>query len=93
MTYRLTEQAEADLADIYANGAVTFGDEAATNYIEGLFQTFTLLSRFPKIARERRELWQPARVHPYGMHLIVYRTEADGSVLVIRLRHAHEDWR
>lgn len=92
MTYRLTEEAEDDLAEIYADGELTFGEAAASAYIEGLYQIFALLSKFPQIARERRELPTSVRIHPYGAHLIVYRTQADESVIIVRVRHAHEDW-
>ena len=43
------------------------------------------------MARERPELVPPARVHPCGPHIILYVVDAAG-VLIVRVRHAREDW-
>ncbi len=51
-----------------------------------------VIAASPQIARERNELSPPARIHPCGSHVIVYVTEPDGDVLVVRVRHAREDW-
>ncbi|KIV68650.1 ParE toxin protein [Rhizobium sp. UR51a] len=32
------------------------------------------------------------RIHPFRAHLVVYRVEADDDVLIVRVRHGHEDW-
>ncbi|PBB64827.1 plasmid stabilization protein ParE [Mesorhizobium sp. WSM4312] len=34
----------------------------------------------------------PMRIHPFKAHLVVYRIEADGHILIVRIRHGHEDW-
>lgn len=32
------------------------------------------------------------RIHPFKAHLVVYRIEEDGDILIVRVRHGHEDW-
>ena len=62
-------------------------------YLQGLVGTLELLARFPNMAGERTELTPPMRVHAYGAHIVIYQIEADGSVRIVRVRHAREDWR
>ena len=44
------------------------------------------------MARQRRELSPPMRIHPFKAHLLIYRIEEDGDILIVRVRHGHEDW-
>jgi toxin ParE1/3/4 len=92
LTYRLTRKAEEDILQIYAAGSKLFGEPQADRYHESLAEVFGIIAMFPGIARERTEIVPPVRIHPHHAHLIVYRIEADGSVLIIRIRHGREDW-
>ncbi|UXS05304.1 type II toxin-antitoxin system RelE/ParE family toxin (plasmid) [Agrobacterium tumefaciens] len=49
-------------------------------------------SRPPRMVRERKEISPPVRIHPFKAHLVVHRIMENGSILVIRIRHGHEDW-
>ncbi|ETX12865.1 hypothetical protein OCH239_15685 [Roseivivax halodurans JCM 10272] len=31
-------------------------------------------------------------MHPFGAHLILYFVRPTGSIFVVRVRHAREDW-
>lgn len=44
------------------------------------------------MSRERGEISLPVRIHPFKAHLVVYVMEEDGGILVVRIRHGHEDW-
>jgi len=55
-----------------------------------LFNALELIAKNLQLARE--EISPPARVHPFKAHLVIYHIEEDGTVFVIRLRHAFEDW-
>ncbi|WP_417496630.1 type II toxin-antitoxin system RelE/ParE family toxin [Maricaulis sp.] len=48
--------------------------------------------KLTRAARERVEIAPPVRCHPHGSHLIIYVIDADDDVLVLRIRHAHENW-
>ena len=50
------------------------------------------LGDHPRAARLREEILPPVRVHRYQSQLIVYEVSEDDEVLVLRVRHGHEDW-
>ncbi len=91
MPFRFARRASDDLINIYVEGAKMFGVNQAERYRAGLDRTFAFLAEFPLAARERIELRQKPRVHRYESHLIFYRVESDG-ILILRVRHGREDW-
>lgn len=92
MIWTLSGAAEEDLIEIWLYGAAHHGAAQADRYQDSLEGTFALLAQFPELARERSELTPPLRVHPFGSHLILYLVRPNGSILVVRVRHAREDW-
>ncbi len=92
MAYKLTRKAEDDIIQLYLEGVRLFGTDQAENYHEELEQVFDLLADNPAMARERMEIDPPVRVHPHGSHLIVYLADDAGDILIVRVRHCHEDW-
>ena len=92
MGYRLTRKAAEDIGDIYLHGIQQFGPRQADAYHTLLEKTFRFLAENPRAAHERPELSPEIRVHPVQSHLVIYRVENDGDVLIIRIRHGHEDW-
>jgi toxin ParE1/3/4 len=91
MTYRTTRQADQDIIDIYLHGYGQFGQKQAEQYHEGLAAVLDLIADNPRMARERPEFTPPVRLHPYRSHLIVYRLD-DAGVLVVRILHGRQDW-
>lgn len=91
MSYRTTERADLDIAEIYRHGAVAFGLVQAERDQDELFRTFSRLAENPRIARERIEITPPVRLHPYGAHLIIFVQHGDGIVIVCVL-HGRQDW-
>jgi toxin ParE1/3/4 len=89
--YRLTRAAADDVVAIYIAGVDMFGPAQAESYSAGLEGAFRFLAEYPRAARLRAEMARPIRAYPYKSHLILYRTDQDG-VLIIRIRHAREDW-
>jgi toxin ParE1/3/4 len=92
MPYRLTNKAADDILDIWAEGAALFGEVQAERYHSGLEAVFRFLSENPKAARMRTEIDPPVRAHPFQSHLVVYEVDANDAVLILRVRHGHEDW-
>lgn len=92
MSFRLTAAAEEDIVGIAEQGVRLFGPNQARRYHDDMFAFFDLLSANPRLARERFELSPLVRIHPFKAHLVVYIVEDDGNVIVVRVRHGHEDW-
>ena len=92
MGYHLSRQAEEDLIALFLDGVEHFGLAQAEAYHDLLANTFEFLADNPQAARLREEIDPPVRVHPVQSHLVVYRVDNEGGVLVIRVRHGHEDW-
>ncbi|MCA3565333.1 MAG: type II toxin-antitoxin system RelE/ParE family toxin [Methylocystis sp.] len=92
MAFRLTRKAEEDIIGLFLEGARLFGPVQAERYHRELEQVFEMIGSHPQMARERREIKPPVRIHPHKAHLIVYIVEADGAALILRVRHGREDW-
>ncbi|WP_018867963.1 MULTISPECIES: type II toxin-antitoxin system RelE/ParE family toxin [unclassified Thioalkalivibrio] len=91
MRYALTCKAEDDVIEIFRSSVEQFGLQQAEHYHSLLAATFEFLAENPRAARERKEISPPVRVHPVGAHIVLYQLEGD-EILIIRIRHAHEDW-
>ena len=92
MGFRLSIAAEEDVIGIAEQGIRLFGPVQARQYHDELFAIFEMIAANPRMARERPELSPPMRIHPFKAHLVVYRIEKDGGILIVRVRHGHEDW-
>jgi len=92
MGFLLSRAAEEDIIGIAEVGVRLFGTSQARQYHDGLFAILDLIAANPRMARERLEISPPVRIHPFKAHLVVYRIEEGGDILVIRVRHGHEDW-
>ena len=69
-----------------------FGQAQADRYIDGLLETLDLIAEFPEMSRLRTEIDPPMRVHPHQSHAIIYKIDERSDVLIVRIRHALEDW-
>ena len=92
MTYQLSREAEQDILDIFIHTAESFGLQQAENYHDKLEACFDFLADNPTAAPLRMEISPPVRIHPIGAHIVIYVEEPGGSILVIRVRHQHENW-
>lgn len=92
MGFRLSLKAEEDIIGITEEGVRLFGTAQAKRYHDELFAIFDLIAANPRMARERLELSPPMRIHPFKAHLVIYRIENADDILVVRVRHGHEDW-
>jgi toxin ParE1/3/4 len=86
---RRTEDAEADLTDIWVYIAAD-NAAAADRTILALQDAEDRLARLPNLGRSRDELSAGLRSWPVGAHLIYYRPEA-GGILTVRVLHGARD--
>ena len=93
MTYSLSQKADEDIIAVYIEGFRKFGATQAEKYHTELEQTFQLLSRSPKLARERIEITPPVRIHPYRSHIIIYTIDEKNNIFILRIHHGREDWK
>lgn len=91
MRYRLTRDAAEDLSRIYEAGVEHFGVEQAERYYRELVKCLALLAEHPRIARRRLEFRQVFRAHRWRSHVVAYREEAEG-VVILRVFHSRQDW-
>jgi toxin ParE1/3/4 len=88
---RLSEDAEADLRQIFWQGLEMFGARQTETYLSGLEDQLQQLLLFPDTGRLHTAVQPPVRVQPYGAHVIIYE-HIDDIVAVLRIRSAREDW-
>jgi toxin ParE1/3/4 len=92
MPLRLARRASGDLDGIYGYGLQHWGEAQAERYLQEFWRTADFIEAHPLAARERDETAVPVRVRRFGSHLVIYRAEPGGDVLVIRVVHARSDW-
>ncbi len=91
VAWRLSRPAKEDIRRIAKEGARRFGRAQARLYHDGLERLFDRLADYPEMARERQELIPPARVQPYGAHVVFYAIGKAG-IDILRVRHGRENW-
>ncbi|HKJ61574.1 MAG TPA: type II toxin-antitoxin system RelE/ParE family toxin [Hyphomicrobiales bacterium] len=91
MALRFTKAADTDIVHMMLEGIERFGLSQADVYADGLKAACRAIEDNPEIVRLRTEFTPQVRIYRYRSHIIVYRTDEEG-VLVIRVRHGREDW-
>jgi toxin ParE1/3/4 len=91
--YRLSKEAAGDIRHIFREGQRLFGRDQAQKYHLYLESTFNTIAANPRLARERREISPPVRIHPCGSHIIVYVFDGAEQIHIIRVRHHRENWK
>lgn len=92
MTYRISSAARTDLVEIFVSGVEEFGVPLAEKYQTKIYKTIDLIGDNPKIARMRSETVPLVRIHPVGVHIIVYLVDDNSLVRILRVRHGRENW-
>jgi len=92
MEYVLSRKAEEDVVGIFLDGIEKFGLAQADKYHSKLEACFEFLASNPFAAAERIEFRPVVRIHPVGVHLVIYRMETPQRIFIIRVRHSREDW-
>ncbi|MDI9349266.1 MAG: type II toxin-antitoxin system RelE/ParE family toxin [Candidatus Symbiobacter sp.] len=84
--YRISLRADHDLANIYAQSLTQFGIEQARHYRQELFRIFDLIASFPRMGRKIASNRLNLRTHTIRSHVVYYREEKDG-ILIVRVLH------
>ena len=89
--FRLTEQAQSDLDQIWNEiGNINFNPSAADRLLDKLFRHLSLLASQPRIGQSRDE-WSPdLRIFPVGNYVILYYPGSD-EIEVIGIVYGRRD--
>jgi toxin ParE1/3/4 len=93
MAHRVSEQAAADLDDIwYYIAKESNSVETANRLIDSITNTFLLLARQPHLGRSRDDdFGVGSRSFPVGEFVTIYRVEKSKDVLILRVAHGRRD--
>lgn len=89
--YRTTGEADEDLIAIFIQGHDLFGARQADRYLDELHALFQRLAEHPAMTWLRTDYDPPVRIYAYRSHMVVYE-EAPEGIVILRVRHGHEDW-
>ena len=89
-TYVLSEEAVADIDEIFEFGEYKFGNAQAINYLIGLEELFVKLVPNPDISRERNDIKKGLFSLPYISHIIFYR-KLKGKLRIVRILYGGRD--
>jgi toxin ParE1/3/4 len=92
MSFRLSQEAEADLDAIWLYIARASGNiDVANRLIDTITERFWLLGQRPHLGRSRGHDLRPGlRSSAVGEYVIVYRVEADEAV-ILHVMHGRRD--
>lgn len=90
MPYRLAEEADSNVAELYRYGTIEFGEIAADNYLSALHDIFDLIGRFPRIGRD---IGDGYRAYTFRVHILFYVVHPDDTVEIMRVMSARSNWR
>jgi len=88
--YKLTKEAEKDIATILQNSVSLFGKEQTGVYSKSLSKCIELLSLNPEMGKNTDDIKAGYLKFPHGSHVIFYKIESD-CILIVRILHKHMD--
>jgi toxin ParE1/3/4 len=88
--YRLLKASEADLDDIWKYTCEAWGIRQASKYLRQLKKRIEALSRNPQLGRQRIQIAEGLLSFHEGRHLIFYRIEKKG-IVILRVLHDRMD--
>ncbi|WP_412545435.1 type II toxin-antitoxin system RelE/ParE family toxin [Maricaulis sp. MIT060901] len=92
MKVEIAEAALDDLDTLYLDGAMKFGVARAERYQVELVDSFQKLIDYPRSRPEHPAIGCGVRLLRFRAHIILYRI-AGARIEILRIRHAHEDWK
>jgi len=92
-SYRLSENAKADLIRIYRRGVREFGEDQAEKYFDGFFERFVILAEQPLVYPAVDDIRDGYRRSVYGADSIYYRVAGDNiEIMAIIGQQDLDDW-
>lgn len=88
--YQFTDKAERDLVGIIDYTIQEWGVSQANTYLDGLEMRAQLLAENPDLGTTRETLSQGLFSFPYESHILYYKKQARG-IVIVRVLHQHMD--
>jgi toxin ParE1/3/4 len=88
--YKLTQDADSDVAEIYLNGLEMFGAAQAEKYAANMAKRFLFLAEKKTQGSDYNHVLPELRRADYVSHAIYYR-HTDYGVLILRILHGRMD--
>jgi toxin ParE1/3/4 len=90
VSFRLSTRADADILEIVAYTVKRFGIEQGRRYHDGLKRTFQVLAEHPAKGRAADDIAPGLRRWNYQSHVVFFRLDRDG-VVIVRVLHQAMD--
>ncbi len=90
--FSLSHQAKNDLLEIGVFTTETWGKMQRNYYLKQLDDTFHLLGKKPFLGVACDEIKIGYRKFPQGSHLIFYKENTSGGILIVRILHRRMDY-
>ena len=90
MHYRISEDAERDLDEIFAYGANRASPETADRIVDRITERFWLLGEHPDAGKPARDIAASVKCFPAGKYLIYYRKTRRGTD-ILHIFHGARD--
>jgi toxin ParE1/3/4 len=90
--FHTTARAKSDLREIGRFTQQRWGRKSRIEYLARVESACSRLAANPSLGRIRDELPQGVSSFPVGRHLIIYRVEDAGPVVIIRVLHQSMDY-
>lgn len=91
MTYKLSNAAARDIAELLEQSLAEFGLQQAESSYTSLTRCLELLGDNPEAGRSAGEIRPGYRRFPHKSHPIFYKPLARDNILVVRILHHHMD--
>ncbi|MEN6456756.1 MAG: type II toxin-antitoxin system RelE/ParE family toxin [Prolixibacteraceae bacterium] len=88
--YRLSQEADRDLEEIFDYTVREFGVDHAIAYVNGFEEVFVILVANPELGRKRDEIRNGLRSFVKGSHTIFYRI-LKNHIRIVRILHSCRD--
>ena len=88
--YRLSQNADRDVIDIYHFSVDYFGESQAERYVAGLEEQLQMLAERPLFGRDNGHVKPNIRRAEYKSHSIYYQTQTRG-IFILRILHQRMD--
>lgn len=89
--YKVSKEADHDLAKTYEYGIETFGLKQAQTYLLGLHDMFQTLADTSKMGRDASEYGERLKRFSYKSHIVFYMIN-DTGVFVVRVLNQQMDF-